>query len=444
VIARSRSDDAAEFAVFIDQYVLAAFASGVTTFASLLRYVPSIYPTELLSSLDRLGRANAIESAIVASMRHQSSTRLVEPPNRLALLPLPHPLDFEWRFSHESSRDLLDAACALTQPNEQMLLFGTPGLALEALSLRINRRLSFLGEDNVVTRRIIALNRASGSPISVAFCDVSLPSESADAILLDPPWYLDFIRPMLAAAAAACRRSGVVLISLPPIGTRPSALVDREKAIRFAARCGLDLIEERTLGITYDTPFFEANALAAAGLFVPYQWRRGDLAVFRKSRRSAYAASPTSARRREWIEASVGRMRLFIKPHSGPASGLLGLIPLVHGDILSSVSRRDPRRRGAHVWTSGNRVFGTDNADLVLDAALACGSNEIGTGIQPRLWDNLSDRDAVKRVGYALEAIAALEASEERGSPLEPMGGSVPCTSSSTNSCTTFAATVSG
>lgn len=444
MIARSRADDAAAFCAFIDQAVLAAVGSGVETFASLLRYLPSVYPTELLGSLDRLDRANAINPAIVQSARRQASTCPVEPPEGRSLLPLPHPLDFEWRFTPDASRDLLDAACALTQPNGRILLFGTPGLAIEALSCPIDRPLSFLGENNIVTRRLIALNCAIGSPLSVDFCSAGIPRESADAILLDPPWYIDFIRPMLAAAAAACRRHGVVLVSLPPIGTRPSALGDREKTLHFAARLGLDLIEERTLAIAYDTPFFETNALAAACVFAPYRWRRGDLAIFRKSRRSARPASPASGRRREWIEASVGRMRLFIKPDPAPASGLLGLIPLVPGDVLPSVSRRDQRRRGAQVWTTGNRVFRTDNVELVLEAALACGSEEIGRGMQPRLWSNLSERDAVERVGYKLEAIAAQEAAEERGSPASAMERRILWTSSSTSCCSRLAVTVSG
>jgi len=416
VITRSRAEDAAAFCAFIDQSVLAAVSSGATTLESLLRHLPSVYPTELLGSLDRLGRSNALNSVIVQSVRHQASTRPVEPPRGRSFLPLPHPLDFEWRFTPDTSRDLLDAACALTQPNGQMLLFGTPGLAAEALSLPINRPLSFLGEDNVVTRRLIALNRATGSPLSVAFCNAGLPRESADAILLDPPWYMDYIRPMFAAAAAACRQDGVVLTSLPPIGTRPCAAADQGKALRFASRLGLDLVEERKLAIAYDTPFFESNALAAAGVFAPPWWRRGDLVIFRKSRRSASTANFTSGRRREWIEAPVGRMRLFIKPEPRVVSGSMGLIPLVCGNILPSVSRRDPRRRDALVWTSGNRVFRTDNAELVLEAALACSGEKIGSGIQPRLWSKLSEGDAVERVGYELEAIAAQEVAEERGS----------------------------
>ena len=34
------------------------------------------------------------------------------------------------------------------------------------------------------------------------------------------------------------------------------------------------------------------------------------------------------------------------------------LVQLVVGDVLPTVSRRDPRRSSARLWTSGNRIFG--------------------------------------------------------------------------------------
>ena len=71
---------------------------------------------------------------------------------------------------------------------------------------------------------------------------------------------------MLAAAAHACRPGGVVLISLAPLGTRPSAEADHRAAVAFGEQLGLDLVQHCELAIGYETPFFERNALAAAGV----------------------------------------------------------------------------------------------------------------------------------------------------------------------------------
>jgi hypothetical protein len=409
------SDTAATttFARSIDALTLAGVHAGATGLADLLRRLPSIYPTEVLVSLDRLSDCGLIPAGIAIEMRQEAGRRVANPPEGRSLLPVPHPLDYEWRFTPDASRALLDLAADLTPQGGDVLLFGTPGLAVEALSLPIDRRLFFLAEDNVVTRRVAMLNRTTGSPLSIAFCSDGLPRESADAVLVDPPWYMDFIRPMLTAAAAACRTGGVVLVSTPPAGTRPSAEEDRLSTIRLAARLGLDLLEYQPLAIGYDTPFFEANALAAANVYAPPRWRRGDLLVLRKARPGSRQAPLASGRRRDWVEVTIGRMRLFIKHSNVVTDTFAGLVHLVDGDVLPSVSRRDIRRRGALVWTSGNRIFSTDNPALVLEAAVLHSSEEIGASAQPTLWGSL--RDVTERVGRQLTALAALEGREERG-----------------------------
>jgi hypothetical protein len=397
----------------IDSKILAVIRVGITHFAHLLHRLPSVYPTEVLRSLDRLTDRRLISVEIAAEIRREAAVRPDAAPEGRSLLPVPHPVDYEWRFTPDSSRVLLDLAADLTPRGGSVLLFGTPGLAIEALSLPINRRLSFLAEDNVVTRRVIALNRATDSPLSIAFCSEGHPHDTADAVLMDPPWYMDFIRPMLAAAAAACRKDGAVLISMPPIGTRPSAEQDQVAAMRYAARLGLDLLEHRALAVAYDTPFFEINALAAAGIYPPPRWRRGDLLVFRKARIGFRSAPLVSGRKRDWVDVPIGRMRLFIKRRETAAKTFAGLRPLIEGDVLPSVSRRDERRRGALVWTSGNRIFSTDNPALVLEAAISSSKAEIGSGVLRGVWGNL--RETVERVGQQLVALATLEADEERG-----------------------------
>ena len=372
--------------------------------------------------------ATPIPPDLANLIRHEAGRRGLDPPEGRSLLPLPHPLDYEWRFTPDASRALLDLAVMLTPSEGDVLLFGTPGLAMEALSLPINRRLFFLAEDNVVTQRLIRLNQATGSPLSIAFCSGGLPRESADTVLVDPPWYMDFIRPMLAAAATACRPRGVVLMSMLPPATRPSAEDNRLATVRFAARLGLDLVDHQPLTIGYDTPFFEANALAAAGVHAPPRWRRGDLMVLRKTRSPVRPPTSTSGRRWDWGEATIGRMRLFIRSRPAPSKRIDGLIPLVEGDVLPSVSRRDIRRRSAQVWTSGNRIYRTDNPTLVLKAALLLGGEEIEAGAQSRLWHNLREHEALERVGQQLRALSTLEAGEEQGSPMSGQnGGGVAC-----------------
>ncbi len=407
----SHSISAVTFSASIDAMTQAALAGGTASFSALMFRLPAIYPTEVLSSLDRLARTGTIAHRVAAEARRQAGERAVSPAEGRSLLPVPHPLDYEWRFTPDASRELLDRATELTSAGGDVLLFGTPGLAVEALTLPPARRLAFLAEDNSVTQRVMALNKTIGSPLNIAFCTGGLPRETADAVVLDPPWYPDFVRPTLAAAAHACRVGGTVLISLPPFGTRPSAEADHHAALAFGRRLGLDVIEHVPLAIAYATPFFERNALGAAGIHPPPHWRRGDLVVFRKTRPSARPPAASGSTRRPWSEVTIGRMRLFVR-QGGQTAVTTGLKPLVKGDVLPSVSRRDPRRRHAQVWTSGNRIYRTGNPQLIVDAARSCGH---GAGAQHALWGTTSEREARERVADQLRTLAALETREERG-----------------------------
>jgi hypothetical protein len=444
MIASRRSLSRTAFAARVDALTQRAIADGATSFTALLHCLPAVYPTELLASLDRLATGEVIERALAASIHRQATANRPAVVEGRSLLPLPHPLDYEWRFTPDAARSLLNRAADMTPAGGDLLLFGTPGLAVEALTLPIGRRLAFLAENNSVTDRVFALNRATRSPLSIAFCSGGLPRESADAVLLDPPWYLDFVRPMLAAAAYACRPGGVVLISLPPDGTRPSAEADRRATVTFGGRLGLAVLEHCPLAISYETPFFERNALGAAGICPPPHWRRGDLIVFRKALAPTRPPLTSAARRRDWTEVGIGRMRLLIRGGGEARSGEAGLISLIKGDVLPTVSRRDPRRALVDVWTSGNRIFRSDNPQLVLEAAISCAGEAMGSGIQPRLWGTIREREALERIAVALRTLAALEAEEEGGAPAAALERSIPWKLDSTNYWSRSGATTSG
>ena len=444
MISGTCSDQRAEFSRFVDGEVVSAIRAGAIGFVEILRRLPSVYPTELLASVDRLAARGVISSQLTQIIRYGAGRQQIEPPGGRSLLPLPHPLNFEWRFTPETSRGLLNLVTKLTPPCGEVLLFGTPGLAYEALTLPVSRRISFLGEDNVVTQRLGLLNRAVGSPLSIACQSDEISQASADAVILDPPWYKDFIRPMLETAGFVCRPGGIVLISLPPPGTRPGAEMECSEAVQYAVGKGFDLLDCQLPTIGYDTPFFETNALTAIGVNAPSCWRRGDLVALRKTRRALFHSLPASCRPRGWVEVSIGRMRLFIRARTGPVTGSQGLIRLLDGDILPSVSRRDARRIGAQVWTSGNRIFGTDNPALVLEAALSHTDPTMRREVQLPLLGNLYERGALERVGQQLLALAELEATEEQGSGATGVERKGQWTSPLTKSWSTSAATISG
>jgi hypothetical protein len=323
-------------------------------------------------------------------------------------------LDFEWRFNNSTSKELLERAATRFGSNDYTLLLGTPTLAVQTAQCSESHSCVYIGEDNVITTNVCTLNERLGHPIEVRLCGPgALGPGEAGLILLDPPWYFDFWRPMLRAAAYACRAGGHVLLSLPPVGTNSHAGDDRIRLIKLFAKLSLNIVSITPNAIYYDTPFFEANALAAKGYpNIPSSWRRGDLVVLEKAHQTADFELGFLARQRGWHEVVIDRMRLFITKRMPRCDTAMDeLRSIVPGDILPSVRRTDPRRQHADVWTSGNRIFATGRPDLVRIAALIASSCSLIDD-----WDRLSktEKDAVVRLRYVLGELAIKERAEER------------------------------
>ena len=399
-----------QFARFVKMSVAEAIRRGARTFEELLLALPSVYPTEVLAVMDRLAKLPGVGAEVLTRIRRDARTPRRGQPAGGNLLPLPHPLDFEWRFAEQTCREMVAAAAEMTRKGETILLYGTPGLAYAAMSLPVrSRRVVFAGAETVVTRRLAVLNRATDRPIAMVSAS-RLAEGYTSAVLVDPPWYPDYLQPMLRSAARVCRADGIVLASLPPAGVRPGIADERVALAEFAEGQGLQLESLEELAVSYETPFFESNALEAAGVFAPAVWRRGDLAVYRRGREPVEECRPEPGDE-YWEEVEIDGMRLRVRPDSEAASTTEDLQTLIRGEVLPSVSRREPRRALANVWTSGNRIYRAGNPMVALEAAHACRD-----GYAPTLWRNLVEEDRFNALIERLREIAAVEGEERRRS----------------------------
>jgi hypothetical protein len=224
------------FDVQVDAWVDEALKRGSSTFGELLSSLPGVFPPAALSSLHRLRQRRRIGAAFARNLERQACTACAPKPLRRDSLLPPHPLDFEWRFTSGAARDLLVRASSLTADDQCVLLLGTPSVAALAISALIDRTTVFVGEDNAITSSISARNKAAQHPLEVRICgSEAIVADEAGLVIVDPPWYFDFIRPMLAAAATACRPGGHVLLSAPSIGSALCAGSREDYAVRKPA-----------------------------------------------------------------------------------------------------------------------------------------------------------------------------------------------------------------
>ena len=109
---------------------------------------------------------------------------------------------------------------------------------------------------------------------------IDLPE--VQAVLADPPWYGGETLTFLRTAARICADRGKVLLSSAPDGVRPGIREERERIITGATESGLRFLGAERCVLSYATPFFEHNALRAAGfVHVVPNWRRGEPHEFR-------------------------------------------------------------------------------------------------------------------------------------------------------------------
>lgn len=357
-----------KFRETVDSWITAAINGGCSNFVDLIERLPSVYPKEITESLERLQQLNTHDPFLLERLLNGSKEPTVFTQRSVdsCVLPPPHPLDFEWRFSPRSGDLLLELAEDRANQESSIVLLGTPSVFHRAIENRTERKIQFLGENNIVLRVLKEQLSVSGLPFDVLDCrDLHAIIGTAGAVIVDPPWYPDFVRSFLISSAAICAANGYVILSLPPKGTRPSAENDRAELITEARNIGLTLTHEASQAIRYDTPFFERNALNQVGITnVPKSWRKGDLLIFRKTMSSTGSFALT-APSTDWKEFVCNGIRIKVRRGSSQASGPIRLQGLVPNDVLPSVSRRVAIREEADIWTSGNRIFSCNRPDVI-------------------------------------------------------------------------------
>lgn len=321
--------------------------NSTQSFSDLVCALPGVHPNDVARELHQLGFQGLSLGA--------PKTNVTRSKRQSEALPVPHPLDYDWRFTPDTRSQLLRNIADLTGPScEEVVFLGAPTLFRAAQQSLANRCFLIDACEESVS---ILSGGAFGRVFLADILTDSLPTLSACVALADPPWYEEFAHAFLWASCNLVRLGGTVLLSSPPIGTRPGIDLEWSRILGFATKLGLEL-RSRSQCLQYESPPFERNSIRAAQHpHVDSQWRPGVLATFQKVQVCAVARPEVPSDRGHWLERSAlaVRFRMRTRAYSRPRNPVLG--SLTKGDILDSVSRRDPRRGAADVWTSGNRIF---------------------------------------------------------------------------------------
>ena len=401
----------------VDDWVLEAIARGANTFNQLVALLPGVYPSIALNSFQRLASTQRISAKVLADFTKLDRLSLNKQnysPHQITL-PVPHPLDYDWRFSDATVQYLLDKCAELTHSGETIALLGTPSLLRMGIEKSYPRQLILLEASRTITDSFAQVAQKN----QVLQCDLiqdPLPNLLAAAAVLDPPWYPEHIQSFLWAACQLCKIGGYIFISMPPVGTRPGIEQEWANILDWAEQIGLTLVKLELAALSYVTSPFELNVLKAEGLHtVSSEWRRGNLAVFLRSHQTESLRPTVLPQEDEWIEQVLLGVRIRVRQPNLSSFTNPSLISIVPGDVLQSVSRRDSRRQFADVWTSGNRIFACQGRSVLLHIlqALAVGRspNEALAATLKRPL-NLNEAELISHTANQIIDIVSIEQKE--------------------------------
>jgi len=347
-----------DFTSLVRVWAAAAFEqSPQMDFDSLVRALPGVYPSDVV---------RIVGNVMNRSVRAKSS--IAESPTSLKEdgWPVPHPLDYDWRFTDSTQGFLSQRIASFLPKYGSVTLLGAPTLFGRLLMSRPDARIQ-LADGSVETISFLTGRHGKRGLFARNLLQESPPRGSVDVVVADPPWYPEYSRAFVWAAGQLVRVGGVLLLCGPNQGTRPDAMEEWAQAKKFAQSFGFNSVDFESV-LRYQTPPFEQNALNAAGhSSVSSDWRTGCLATFLR-KCIVVVDRPAGASEYDlWHQETVGGVRWRLRRMKGSKPVCPGLHAITSDDVLDSVSRRDHRRQDVDVWTSGNRVFScSDTSTLVL------------------------------------------------------------------------------
>src|SRR5687768_10346350 len=109
----------------VDLWVRDALHSGVGTFNDLLTKLPGVYPSVAFESARRIAACDtSLSRTLTSILQHTGNHKIHQNHLHQLDLPIPHPLDYDWRFSDQTVGQLLAACERMTKPGQTVVLLG--------------------------------------------------------------------------------------------------------------------------------------------------------------------------------------------------------------------------------------------------------------------------------------------------------------------------------
>lgn len=263
--------------------------------------------------------------------------------------PLPHPLDFDWRYDDSTAHQVAD----LLSEARKILSLGVPSVAriseAEGRDVTLVDRQPIQGVRNHV---VCAIEEFSSKPIY-------------DAAIIDPPWYPKQIDAWTRIAGQAVVLGGHILLSLWPEQTRPEASTQLEHLVGSLSTWSK--VERNVSRLSYLEPSFETIA-RHVGSEQPLSKSPlvGELIRLKVERHPE--PIPINAQCTAWHRFILDDYQLAIR-NGGPSSQFgISQLPQAKGWLWPFVSARADGIEEISIWSSLGEVGSVGNPLATLTA----------------------------------------------------------------------------
>jgi hypothetical protein len=371
--AREEAPTTRSYMAEVELKLSSELSKSPASFGALMKGMEGAFPTDVLGLLCRLRDKGSASDAFVAECarsHNQLQGRMISIPQPSGsfksdqeglIIPEPHPLDYDWRFSQSSLYVFDDILGQLS--SKHIGIFGAPTVFVHLSNAGKHPHL--YDKNTTLIDHLLAAGYTG-----ITQCDLFQHKISGkyDAVVADPPWYSEHYYAFIDGARDGLKTGGHLLISILPRLTRPSAVEDRQSVLVYAYSQGFDLYEVHHAALQYTSPPFELAALQAQGINLT-DWRYGDLFIFTSTSRKSVSVPRLKVEDEvEWDSFPIGKTIVRVRRRKGRKKTLEFAPASPGGHLhLHSVSRRSPVRASIDLWTSRNLALRLSRTDYVCD-----------------------------------------------------------------------------
>ena len=412
----------------MDTTVEKAINNTTLDFYNLVTKCAGIHPIEIVNSLNRIYRNGILDNHTYKQIIHSVSEIKHHESNDQyrKILPVPHQVDYDWRFSDKGINIFVDRIDELidSQSFKRIAFIGLPSLFRYYCENHSKTAEFFLIDFNAnkhINKEMLPSNAHVVNCNLNYDLDMELRVDQiyADLVAMDPPWYPEYYKKFFDISNIIGDAKCLVYGVFPPILTRESILIERNDINEYVSKLGFNDLQFEPSCVQYYTPPFEQNVLKANRISnYPMCWRRGDFFVTLRTRKPPICHGNTGIviRNGGWTEKSIKNVRFKLRQStlSEDMEFNIRLDSLYENDIYPSVSRRFKGHEKINVWTSGNRVYYCSNIPLLFMIFEYLYDNDIVSSFENDYGEIIPDfqRYQIRKVQDSIRSIIELELKE--------------------------------